>query len=183
MASILVIIGVSVFLNFRYQSIVPAAVIAGMFFLFGTGISFAAFINKKFAAALFLIAYSAAVMLYPLNTMVLPGIEDSESSKSLSKELLKFYKEGERIGCERDYRAGVAFYTDKTPVEIVYSSTLYELMGSRERAWCVVKQKNMVDLNGPGVENPKEIFVVYKSGKKRLITNKPPGPAHSYVKH
>ena len=173
LASVLVLIGVWIFLNVRYHSIALSAVIVGAFFLFGIAISFTAFINKKFIAPLFLIAYSVAVMLYPLNTMILPGIEDGESSKSLSRELLKFYKEGERIGCEHDYRAGIAFYTDKIPSEIVYSTTLHELMGSRERVWCVIKQKNIADLNGPGVENPKEATIVYRSGKKRLITNKP----------
>ena len=33
--------------------------------------------------------------------------------------------------------------------------------------------KNAADLNVPGIDKPKNVVVVFKSGKKRLITNKP----------
>jgi hypothetical protein len=170
---LLIFVGVCIFIKMDYPEILGKVVITGLFLIFGIALSLAAFINRKFIAAFFLIAYSVALIMYPLDRLILPALEPHESSKALAKELLKFYKEGEVIGSEYDYRAGIAFYTGKVPVKIVNYTTLHELMNSKERVWCVLKQKNLVDLTNPGIDKPKSVVVVFKSGKKRLITNKP----------
>jgi len=170
---LLIFVGVCIFIKMDYPEILGKVIITGIFLIFGIALSLAAFINRKFIAAFFLIAYSVALIMYPLDRLILPALEPHESSKALAKELLKFYKEGEVIGSEYDYRAGIAFYTGKVPVKIVNYTTLHELMNSKERVWCVLKQKNLVDLTNPGIDKPKSVVVVFKSGKKRLITNKP----------
>jgi hypothetical protein len=113
------------------------------------------------------------MIVYPIDNLILPGIEPHETSKALAKEFLKLYKEGEIIGSERDYRAGIAFYTDKIPVNIENYSALRDLMDSGKRVWCVLKEKNIADLNYLGTEHPKSVSILYKSGKKRLLTNIP----------
>ncbi len=170
---LLIFTGVCIFIKMDYPEILGKVVITGLFLIFGIALSLIAFIRRKFIAAFLLIAYSVAILMYPVDKLILPALEPHESSKALAKELLKLYKEGEAIGSEYDYRAGVAFYTGKIPVKIADYSTLHELMGSKERVWCVLKQKNVADLNDPGVDKPKNVAVVFKSGKKRLITNKP----------
>ncbi|MDO8536334.1 MAG: glycosyltransferase family 39 protein [Candidatus Omnitrophota bacterium] len=170
---LLIFIGVCIFVNMDYPEMLGKVIITGLFLIFGIALSLTAYLRKKFIAAFLLIAYSVALIVYPLDRLILPALEPHESSKALAKEILKYYKEGERIGSEYDYRAGIAFYTGKVPVKIADYSTSHELMGSKERVWCVLKQKNVADLNGPGVDNPKKVVVVFKSGKKRLITNKP----------
>ena len=170
---LLIFAGVCIFIKMDYPEISGKVVITGLFLIFGIALSLIAFISKRSLAAFLLIAYSVALIMYPVDKLILPALESHESSKALAKKLLKFYKEGETIGSEYDYRAGVAFYTGKVPVKIVDYSTLHELMGSKERVWCVLKQKNLVDLISPGTDKPKNVVVVFKSGKKRLITNKP----------
>ena len=170
---LLIFAGVCIFIKMDYPEILGRVIVTGLFLIFGIALSLTAFIGRKFIAAFLLIAYSVALIIYPVDKLILPVLESHESSKALAKEILKFYKEGETIGSEYDYRAGIAFYTGKVPVKIVDNSTLHELMGSKERVWCVLKQKNIADLNGSGVDKPKDVVVVFKSGKKRLITNKP----------
>jgi 4-amino-4-deoxy-L-arabinose transferase-like glycosyltransferase len=170
---LLIFAGVCIFIGMDYPEILGKVVITGLFLVFGIALSFMAFKSRKFIAAFLLIAYSVALMMYPVDKLILPALEPHESSKALAEELLKYHKEGEAIGSEYDYRAGIAFYTGKVPVKITDYSTSHELMGSKERAWCILKQKNVADLNGPGVDKPKNVIVVFKSGKKRLITNKP----------
>ena len=170
---LLIFAGVCIFIKMDYPEILGRVVITGLFLIFGITFSLIAFIGKRFLAAFLLIAYSVALIMYPVDKLILPALEPHESSKALAKELLKFYKEGEAIGSEYDYRAGIAFYTGKVPVKIADYSTSHKLMGSNERVWCVLKQKNVADLNGPGIDKPKNVVVVFKAGKKRLITNKP----------
>jgi hypothetical protein len=170
---LLIFAGVCIFVNMDYPEMLGNTIITGLFLIIGMALSLTAFINKRFLAAFLMIALSVALLVYPLDKFILPALEPHESSKALAQELLKYHKDGEVIGSEYDYRAGVAFYTGKVPVKLTNYDSLHKLMGSKDRVWCVLKQKNVADLNGPGVDKPKEVVVVFKSGKKRLITNKP----------
>ncbi len=170
---LLIFAGVCIFIKMDYPEILGRVVITGLLLIFGIALSLAAFNKRRFIAAFLLIAYSVAIIIYPIDRLILPALEPHETSKALAEELLKFHKDGEVIGSEYDYRAGVAFYTGKVPVKISDYSALHALMGSKERVWCVMKQKNISDLSGPGIDKPKHVVVVFKSGKKRLITNKP----------
>lgn len=170
---LIVFIGISIFVKIDYPEMLGKVLITGLFLLFGVTLSLISFINKRSLAAFLLIAYSVAIIAYPIDKLILPALEARESSKAIAGELLKHYKEGEAIGSEYDYRAGVAFYTGKVPIKIDGYETLNGLMRSKERVWCVLKQKNVVDLKSLSIEDPKKVVVVFKSGKKRLITNKP----------
>lgn len=165
--------GMYIFLNMRYPDVAGSALTAGSFFLFGIILSWAAFVRKKYMAVLFLIAYSVALLIYPINRLVLPGIEARETSKALAKEILKHYKDGEMIGCEDDYCRGIAFYTGKMPVMLANCSAISELLNSKKRVWLVVKEKNLTDDIAAGPEREKKVNILYRSGKKLLVTNRP----------
>ena len=169
---LLALVSIYIFLSTRYPDIAGSALSAGSFFLFGIILSWAAFARKKYAAVLFLIAYAVALLIYPINKLVLSGIEAKETSKALSEELLKYYKEGEQIGCEDDYRRGIAFYTGRIPVALANSSSINEFLNSKERVWMIVKNKNLADI-APELLHGKKVNILYSSGKKRLVTNKP----------
>ena len=156
------LIGGYIFLKMDYPDMVPAALVVAMFLILGLVISFAAFIAKKFVALFFSIAYIIALAMYPLTTIALPYIDYYESQKPMSQAILQMYKEGDIIGGERDFRAGLAFYTDKFPIYEVDNVTLSQLIGSGKKAWCVIKDRNVV----------KDLIVIYISGERRLVTDK-----------
>ena len=160
------LIGAYIFMKTDYPDIVSAAIITGIFLLFGVIISLTAFNMKKFVLAFFLTAYTIVVALYPLAKLVLPGIESYETSKTVSKVILSSFKEGDIIGCERYFRMGIAFYTDKTPVLIDSSHPTSELLRSDKRVFALIKEKNMFTNNA---------HLLYKFGEKRLLTNKAEG--------
>ncbi len=159
---VLGMIGGYIFIKTDYPDMVNGALITGAFLIFGLTLSLITFVLKKFIAAFFLIAYSILLPLYPLTMLVLPRLEAYETSKTVSNAIMSRYKEGDILGCERDFRAGVAFYTDKIPVMLDSNQTLSDLLRSDKKVFGVVKQRNMVD----------EAHVLYKWGKKRLVTNK-----------
>ena len=97
---LVIFVGVCIFIKMDYPEILGKVIITGLFLIFGIALSTAAFIKRKFIAAFLLIAYSVALIIYPIDKLILPDLGPHESSKALSKELLKFYKEGEAIGSE-----------------------------------------------------------------------------------
>ncbi|MDP3790768.1 MAG: glycosyltransferase family 39 protein [Candidatus Omnitrophota bacterium] len=162
LAVVLGLIGGYIFIKIDSPDILPAAVNAGLFMAFGMGLSFAAFIRKRFLAAFILIACSVGLILYPISKKVLPFVEGYESSKPASRALMAYYKPGDVIGCERDYRPGVAFYTGIIPVFLSNSSNLSEFINKGETVWGVLKKRNITD---------DSMRVIYQYGKKRVITN------------
>lgn len=158
----LALIGGYIFLKMDYPDIVPSALVVALFLVLGLAISLAAFMAKKFMAVFFLIAYTIALAMYPLTTAVLPYINYYETEKPVSEAIALMYKEGDIIGGERDFRAGLAFYTDKLPIHEVTNATLAQLLGSGKKAWCVIKKKNVV----------KDLNIIYISGEKRLVTDR-----------
>jgi len=156
------LIGVYLFLRVDYPEMIAPAFVTGVFFIFGLALSLTAFIMKKFLAVFFLIAYSIVLIIYPLTVSVLSRIEDYETERSASKMILSMYKEGDLIGGEHDFCAGLAFYTDKLPIHMIDNYTLSGLLSSGNRAWCVLKRKNVV----------KNMIVTGNFGEKCLVTNR-----------
>ena len=150
------------FLKKDYPDAVRAALITAAFFILGGTLSFAAFITGKYAMGFLFTAFSIIVMIYPMSTLVLPYIESYETERPVSKVIMSMYKDGDIIGGERDFRAGLAFYTCKLPIQMVDHSTIHGLLSSGSRAWCVIKDRNVV----------RDLNIVYKSGEKRLVTNR-----------
>ncbi|MBI5143701.1 MAG: hypothetical protein HZA30_01345, partial [Candidatus Omnitrophica bacterium] len=166
-------IGALIFTRLRYPTVLPGSLIAGLFLIFGAALSLAAFINKKFIGSFFLVVYLVVIFLYPFNTLVLPEIERYETSKEISKKLSLLMKAGERLGSESQYLAGTAFYTGKVPIDLDKHDILVKFLSLDERVWCVLKEKNHIQLytleTKPHLKKPS--YLVYKVGKRAIITN------------
>lgn len=177
-------IGALIFIGYDYPGVLTSAFIAGLFVLFGMALSLAAFINKKFIWAFTFIAYSLVLFLYPLSELVLPAIEDFESCKGISRKLLTMMKPGERLGSESHYRAGLAFYTNKIPADTDTYDLVTNFLGSDDRVWCVLKEKNHRQLyeleNKPYFYKPS--YMVYRFDKKTIVTNKIPDDGKYMIK-
>jgi len=117
----------------------------------------------------------ASILSYPLGLY--------ESSKYIAEELEKRMKPGERIGAETDYQRGVAFYLKREDVLDVHRHHIItKFLDTKERRWCVIKDKNHWQLY---TKREKAFWVptymVYKFGKKVIITNKLPDDGQ-YIK-
>ena len=177
-------VGALIFIKFDYPEILTAASASAIFVILGTVLSFIAFINKKFTAAFFFIAYSAAIFLYPLSELALPAVERFETSKEIAGKLASYMKPGERLGAESNYLAGLAFYTGKFPVNLDQHHILCNFLGSSSRAWAVLKEKNHRELyeldSKPYYTKPS--YMVYKVGKRAIITNLVPEDGKYIIK-
>ncbi|MDD5422971.1 MAG: glycosyltransferase family 39 protein [Candidatus Omnitrophica bacterium] len=169
-------IGALIYLKFDYPSILPGIAIGCALLIIGMILSTAAFAKKIYARAFLLIVCSVLAFAYPMSALVLPQIERFETSKEISEVLSTVMKKGEALGCESNYQEGLAFYTGVFPVNIDKHHDLVNFMGSKERIWCVLKEKNynqLYDLDTkPFYTKPS--FMIYKLGKKAVVTNKMP---------
>jgi 4-amino-4-deoxy-L-arabinose transferase-like glycosyltransferase len=170
------IIGLYIFLGIRYPELMWGAIFAGTLLAVGISLSFMSSEKKRFLASFLFIVLAVASFLPPLSYAVLPEIERHETSKGIAEKLEGLMKQDERIGCESDYLPGLAFYTGKTPVNIDRHHDLVTFLGSSDRVWCVLKEKNHIELytldSKPYYTKPS--YVVWRHGKKCIVTNKVP---------
>ena len=165
--------GAAIYAKIDYPDILSGIIISGLFLIFGMMLSLAAFVKKRFMMAFFLIVYAVAIFLYPASQLMLSDIERYETSKEVSGKLLALMKPGEKLGAESNYLPGLAFYTDKFPVNLDQHHFQLQLMNSRERVWAVMKEKNHIHLYDPKITKTyvKPSYIVYKAGKRAVITN------------
>jgi hypothetical protein len=154
-------IGGYIFIAMDSPDILPGAVVSGLCMILGLALAFTAFVKKAFAAAFLSIAYAVAMTLYPAATLVLPAVEGYESSRPISKAVMAYYEKSDIIASEKDYRAGVAFYTGMIPQLVGSSNNLVDIGKTGRTFWGVLKQKNLFD----------KMRIIYQYGKKRLVTN------------
>ncbi len=177
-------IGAAVYAKLELPSIMPGVVVSALFLAFGMLISLFVFINKRPAWAFGLIAYAVAIFLIPLSAMILPEVERYESSKEVSQDLLQAMKPGEKLGAASNYVPGLAFYTGKFPVDMDMHHIQIAFMNSKERVWAVMKEKNHKHLYDPEItkEHVKTSYMLYKVGKRAIITNEMPADGRFLAK-
>lgn len=183
--SIVIILGAItalIFINFDYPLILTEVLTSSLFLIFGIGLSSVAFVKRKYIGAFLFIPYSVLLFLYPASKLVLPKIEFYESSKEISRRVLTLLKADEKIGAESHYLAGLAFYTDKIPIDVDKHHILVDFLNSKNRVWCVLKEKNHIQLYELDTEPlyMKPSYMVYKFDKKTIVTNKMP-PDGKYI--
>jgi 4-amino-4-deoxy-L-arabinose transferase-like glycosyltransferase len=168
--------GLFILIRSKYPTLLLPAAVPGLFLVFGFALSLVGFVNKKFAPALISIVYAVAIFIYPLNVLVVPELERYETSRAISFELRSLAKAGEEIGAEKDYRAGVTFYTGRMAADVDNHHLLTQFLGADGRRWCVLKVKNfhqLYDLDDkPYYTKPS--YMVYRLGKKCILTNNVP---------
>ena len=95
-------------------------------------------------------------------------------------------KPHERLGSESNYLAGLAFYAEKTPIDFDKHNTLIKFLASEERVWCVLKEKNHIQLYDPDINRDyrymQPSYMVYCIGKRCIVTNKAPYDGKYIVK-
>lgn len=169
-------VGALVFIRIDYPVILSGIAFANLFLIFGLSLSLVAFRNKKPLWTFFLIIYSLVLFAYPVTRLVLPEIERYETSKSISRKLSSLMKAGEALASESNYLAGLAFYTGRVPVDVDKHHNLVNFMSSEKRVWCVLKEKNHKELYTTETKPyyTKPSYMVYRLGKRAIITNKIP---------
>lgn len=171
-------IGVSLYLKHRENmpGMLSTAAASGAFLVLGFVITTIAFIRKRYTAAFFLIVASLAVFLVPLDLLVLPQVERYETSKDVAKRLKMLMKPGERLGAQSNYLPGLAFYADKFAVNMDPHHVFINFLNSDKRVWCVIKEKNHNGVYDPLIndEYVQPSYLIYKAGKRSIITNEVP---------
>jgi len=169
-------VGLYVFAKMRYPTVANASLITGVVFILFMMVFIALLLKRRYAHALFVYTVSFIVLILPLSYIVLPEVGRYESSKEISEKVLKLAGPGEEIGAETHYRRGVAFYTDREGIPDIHShDSCTKFLNRKERVWGILKEKNHIQLY-TDEKNPykRTTYVVYKLGKKVIVTNKVP---------
>lgn len=168
----------------RYPLILGGAITAGALLVFGFILSAVSFARKNYTSTFFFIIYALLIFTYPLIEIVIPGIERYETSREIAMHLNGMMKENDAVASESHYRAGVAFYTGHFPKDIDRHEDLVRFLDTDERVWIVMKDKNHRQLyeldTKPFCTRPS--YMVYKLGKKCIVTNKLPDTGKYIVK-
>ena len=176
--------GLYLFIKARYPMILSGILISGALLVLGFVISLITMFRKKYILTYFFIVYALLIFLYPFAKLVLPELERYETSKEIARELLSRIKDGERIASEKDYVAGTTFYIGREVTNVDKHHVLVNFLSSDKRVWCVLKEKNhrqLYELDTiPRFMKPS--YVVYKLGKKCIITNELPADGKYLVK-
>lgn len=178
------IVGAGVYLSGHYNSLLKSLIAPCSMLLFGILMSLAAFRNGKKLWTFMLIAYAMLLFLYPLSKLVLPELDEFETSRVVSARLSALMSPGERLGCESRYTEGLAFYTGLIPENLDKHSNMVNFLNSKDRVWCVLKEKNHIQLytldDIPVYD--KDTYMVYKFGKRTIVTNKAPADGKYLLK-
>ena len=158
----------------KYPAALSPSLIAGIVLVLLMFFFVTALLRRKYIKGIIFYMMSFVIFIFPLSYIILPEIGKYESSKHISKKLLEFAKSGEQLGAETRYRRGVAFYTkDEDILDVHKHHIITKFLLKKERVWCVIKDKNHIQLYTDD-KRPynKPTYVMYKFGKKVIITNK-----------
>ena len=171
-------IALCVLAKIDYPSILNATIIVAACFTMLTAFSVKEALSGRCKRAISVFMISFCAVVFPISYIILPEIGRYEASKEISEKALTLIKPDEVFGAETDYRRGVAFYTGRIDVPDVHPHhVVTKLLEAKKRAFCVLKEKNHIQLY-TNKEAPYNVptYVLYKLGKKVLVTNNvPPG--------
>jgi len=169
-------IGLYVVAKLKYPTVINISLETAIICIVSMSAFCALMLKRKYMIGITVFMASFAILVLPLSYSILPEIGRYESSKEISAELAKVIKPSDKVGGETDYARGIAFYTGREDVIDVHPhDVLIKLLVKRERAWCVIKEKNHIQLyTNTKAPYRQPTYVVYKFGKKVIITNKVP---------
>ena len=177
-------VGLLIFIRHHYPVMVKGVFVSGMFLIFGFVLSCVAFFNRKYLWTFGFLVYAVAIFLYPFGFFVIPALETFESSRTIARELITYMKPGEELASESHYRPGLAFYTGKFPADVDKYHILVNFLMEENRNWCVIKEKNhrhVYELDTRPYYR-RASYMVYKLGKKAIVTNMLPEDGKYLVK-
>jgi len=172
------IIGLYIATKMRYPAAANPTLITGVIFILLMTIFLVVMLKKRYKTGLIIFMLSFLIIAFPLSYYVLPEIGKYVAAKEISEKALTLIKPGEVLGAETRYRRGVAFYTNREDTPDVHShDVITKLLKRNERVWCIIKEKNHIQLyTDEKTPYDRPTYVVYQYGKKVLLTNKvPPG--------
>jgi 4-amino-4-deoxy-L-arabinose transferase-like glycosyltransferase len=162
----------------KYPLAANSLLIAGIAIIFLMSFFVRALLRREYMKGIITYMVSFVIFAVPLTHFILPEIGKYEASKHTSEKLLELAWPGEALGAETRYRRGIAFYTDKEDILDVHPhDVITKFLLKKERVWCVIKEKNHIQLYTDR-KKPynKPTYVMYRFGKKVIITNNaPPG--------
>lgn len=167
----------------KYPLMIPAIIKSGIIFLALSLTSLILLVQKRISLFFKSVVLTMAIGLVPLVMFLSPAVGLYESSKEFSEYLKKVVKPDEKIGAETDYGRGIAFYLKRDDILDVHRHHIItKFLLSKERVWAVIKDKNHQQLY-TDKKNPFHLptYVIYKFGKKVIITNKAPDDG-KYIK-
>ena len=169
-------IGAWLFVSFDMPEILAGVVVSSLFLVFGFSIAMTAFIKKRYVAAFFFVVYSLVIFLLPVNSLILPEVEQYETSKKIAGILSSMMKTGEGLGAQGNYLPGLAFYMDKTAIDLDKHQAMLNFLNSPGRVWAVIKEKNQRNLYDPVINSEyiKPTYLIYSIGKRAIVTNSVP---------
>jgi len=160
----------------KYPTVANFSLLAGGILALSLVIAAIMFLKKKYLRSLVIFMVSFMIFVIPLSYIILPEIGRYESSREISRELLRRAKPDEVIAIETQYRRGVAYYTGRLDIPDAHKHHIVtKLLAGDKRVWVVIKKKNheqlYTDIKAP-FKGPT--YTVYELGKKVIITNKVP---------
>ena len=177
-------VAAQVYLGAKYPLLFKHIAAASSILIFGMASSLIAFFNGKRVWTLALIAFSMIIFFYPISGLILPDLDDFETSRAVASELSRRMAPGERLGSESRYMEGLAFYTGMIPQNLDRHHDMVTFLSGKDRVWCVLKEKNHIQLytldHLPRYE--QDTYMVYKLGKRAIVTNKIPDDGKYLVK-
>ena len=168
--------GLYILAKVKYPTIMNAVLLTGAELIILMAVSEWMILRKKYAAGLG--AYMTCFLIFAFlsSYFLMPELGKYESSRHVTKRLLALAKPDEAIGAETQYRRGVAFYTDRENIPDIHKHHIMTTFFARnDRVWGIIKEKNY-DFLYDDIERPfdRPTYVVYKLGKKVIVTNKKP---------
>ncbi len=168
--SFIAIIAVPVFVKMEYPEAFHGTVVTMIVFAVGILISLAALLRNKRQISFYSIVMLVMAILLPLNSFILPEIEQYESRKELSLLLKSLAKPTEAIGGECDNRRGIAYYTDNPNIEDINNfGDMRDFFMRKDRVWGIIKQKHYRTLVKEYPEIVSKPFA--RVGKMVLVKN------------
>ncbi|MBL7155872.1 MAG: glycosyltransferase family 39 protein [Candidatus Omnitrophica bacterium] len=168
-------IGFYVLVKIRYPAIACVSAAIAVIFILVMAFFTLQLLRERYLRALIVFMVSFMILVFPVTRFVLPEIGKYESSREISKEALKFATGNEVIGAETHYRRGVAFYTLREDIPDVHKwRDITRFLRRKDRVWAIIKDKNHRLLYSGASPPDWPTYVVYKLGKKVMVTNKIP---------
>lgn len=170
-STVLGLVGIFSIIIRKYIQAFSGVVLVGAVFALGMVFSVVYFLkkNKLFSFGIIIVTVILSIVLSV--DVILPVIEEFESSKAVSLTVKGLSGSREPIGGESDNRRGIAFYADKTDIVDVHPyPKLIDFLSRKERVWCIIQRKHFDQLKA---HRPDLVLgPLSQVGKKVIISNK-----------
>lgn len=160
----------------KYPTVALPALVVGILLTLLMAFFVVLLLRRKYLTSFIVFVISFIIVTFPISYIILPELGKYESSKTIAEKVLTLIKPEEKLGAETQFRRGVAFYTQREDIPDVHRHHIItKFLKEKERVWCIIKEKNHIQLyTDEKLPYDKPTYIVYRLGKKVLVTNKRP---------